>query len=171
MTADEYAWLEDDGTPTELVRGAIVEGRFTYPFEGFVCANVGRFLGNYLDEHQLGRAAINVGVITERNPDTVRAADVCFFSFTRLPGLLPDEGYGDIAPDLVFEVVSRSDWNMRVQEYLTAGVTAVCVVNPRDRTATVYRDNQNPEPFAADAELTLPDVLPGFRVPLRQFFE
>ena len=75
----------------------------------------------------------------------------------------------------MFEVVSPSDrWSEvlgKVTEYLTAGVTTVCVVNPRDRTAMVYRDNQDPEPVAADAELTFPDVLPGFRVPLRRFFE
>jgi len=71
--------------------------------------------------------------------------------------------------------VSASDrWSQvlaKMTEYLTAGVTAVCVVNPRDQTAVVYRDSQNPEPVAADAELTLPDVLPGFRVALREFFE
>jgi Uma2 family endonuclease len=45
------------------------------------------------------------------------------------------------------------------------------VVNPDSGTAVVYRDNLDPESFPADGELTLPDVLPGFRVPLRQFFE
>ena len=78
-------------------------------------------------------------------------------------------------PDLVFEVRSPSDRRSKVlgkvTEYLTAGVTAVCVVNPEAGTAIVYRDNQDPESFPADGELLLPDVLPGFRVPLRQFFE
>lgn len=78
-------------------------------------------------------------------------------------------------PELVFEVMSPSDrWPTvlgNVKEYLDVGVRAVCVVIPRDRTAVVYRDDPKPESFAADAELTLPDVLPGFRMPLRQFFE
>ena len=48
-------------------------------------------------------------------------------------------------------------------EYLTAEVTAVCVLNPKAGTAIVYRDSRDPEPFAADAEPVLPDVLPGCR--------
>jgi Uma2 family endonuclease len=59
----------------------------------------------------------------------------------------------------------------KVSEYLDVGVMVVCVVIPSDRTAVVYRNHPKPESFAADAELVLPDVLPGFRIPLRQFFE
>ena len=79
-------------------------------------------------------------------------------------------------PDLVLEVRSPSDRRSKVlgkvTEYLTAGVTAVCVVNPGDWNGhRVPRQSGSWKSFAADAELTLPDVLPGFRVPLRQFFE
>ena len=116
------------------------------------------------------------GVVTERAPDTLRGADVCYYSYSRLPaGPLPRDSYFAVMPDLVFEVRSPSDRRSKVlgkvTEYLTAGVTAVCVVNPETETAIVFRDNQDPEAFAAAAEMTLPDVLPGFRVPLRQFFE
>ena len=176
LTVEEYVALPDDGPPTELVRGRVVEGQFTYLYDGFVCSNIIGAVGSHVDSHRLGRTCVNVGVITERNPDTLRGADVCFYSYARLPaGPFPHDEYAPTAPDLIFEVVSASDrWSQvlaKMTEYLTAGVTAVCVVNPRDQTAVVYRDNQNPEPVAADAELTLPDVLPGFRVPLREFFE
>ena len=59
----------------------------------------------------------------------------------------------------------------KVSEYLEIGVTVVCVVIPRDRSAVVYRNDPRPETFAPDADLVLADVLPGFRVSLRQFFE
>lgn len=177
LTVEEYLRLPDDGRRTELVRGRIVEVTPPSIFHGYVCSRIIELVGPFVRGNNLGRMMSNdSGVVTGRNPDTLRGADVMYYSFTRLPpGPLPDEGYGDMAPDLVFEVLSATDrWSMvlaKVTEYLGVGVTVVCVVNPQDRTAIVYRDNQNPEPVAADAELTLPDVLPGFRVPLRQFFE
>jgi Uma2 family endonuclease len=177
LTIAEYLRLPDDGRKTELVRGRVIEVPPPNRFHGFLCLNIGAIIREFVRANNLGRVMSNdSGVVTERDPDTLRGADVMYYSSARLPpGPLPEEGYGDKAPDLVFEVVSPSDrWSEvlgKVTEYLTAGVAVVCVVNPRNRTATVYRDNQNPEPVAADAELTFPDVLPGFRVPMRQFFE
>ena len=51
-----------------------------------------RILGNHVYDNDLGRVLSNdSGVITERGPDTVRGADVCFYSFVRVPkGPLPD---------------------------------------------------------------------------------
>jgi Uma2 family endonuclease len=177
LTIEEYVRLPDDGRKTELVRGRIVEVPPTYPFHGYVCGRIYKTVELFVDAGQLGRVMINdSGVVTERDPDTLRGADVCYYSYKRLPaGPLPRGSYFTVLPELIFEVRSPSDRRSRVfakvTEYLTAGVTAVCVVNPEAGTAIVYRDNQDPESFAADAELSLPDVLPGFRVPLRQFFE
>lgn len=177
LTIEEYLRLPDDGRKTELVRGRVVEVPPTYPFHGYVCGKVYKYVERFVEAGNLGRVMPNdTGVVTERDPDTVRGADVCFYSYARLPqGPIPRNAYLAAIPDLVFEVRLPSDRRSRVfakvTEYLTAGVTAVCVVNPEAGTAIVYRDDQDPEPFAADAELVLPDVLPGFRVPLRQFFE
>lgn len=177
LTADEYTRLPDDGRKTELVKGRIVEVPPTYPFHGFVCGRIYKYLERFVEANNLGRVMTNdSGVLTERNPDTLRGADVCYYSFKRLPpGPLPEGQYFTVAPDLVFEVLSPSDrWPKvmeKVSEYLEVGVTVVCVVIPSDRTAVVYRNDPKPEPFAADADLVLPDVLPGLRVPLRHFFE
>jgi len=177
LTAEEYGRLPDDGRKTELIRGRVVEMPQPYPYHGFVCMNVGRIVDAFVRAQKRGRVMSNdSGVITERGPDTVRGADICFYSFERIPpGPFPKDSYLTVMPDLVFEVRSPSDRRSKVlgkvTEYLTAGVIAFCVVNPETGTAIVYRDNQDPEAFAADAELTLPDILPGFRVPLRQFFE
>ena len=40
LTAEQYAELPDDGRPTELVRGRIVETDMPNPRHGEVCANV-----------------------------------------------------------------------------------------------------------------------------------
>jgi hypothetical protein len=46
------------------------------------------------------------------------------------------------------------------------------VLDPRIEAATVYCGNDElPQRFHNGDELTLPDVLPGFAVPVRRFFE
>lgn len=166
-------------TPSELVRGRIVEMNPPTPYHGWVCSNVNRMLANYVVEHKLGRVMGNdSGIITESDPDTLRGADVAFYSFGRLPpGPFSRDEYLAVVPEFIVEVLSPSDrWSKvfaKVTEYLNAGVTAVCVLdpNPASAGATVYRDDRAPEAFAADAELVVPDVLPGFRVRVCEFWE
>ena len=65
---------------------------------GQVCYNVAVSDGAiHADDHDLGHVLSNdSGVITERGPDTVRGADVCFYSYERVPkGPLPP-GYLDV---------------------------------------------------------------------------
>ena len=86
LTAEEYVRLPDRGVPTELIRGKVVARNVPAPRHGQICSKIDRLLGNYADEHDLGHVVVNdSGVLTERNPDTVRGADVAFYSFRRLP--------------------------------------------------------------------------------------
>jgi Uma2 family endonuclease len=114
-------------------------------------------------------------VITERDPDTVRGADVAFYSHAKVPkGPIPG-GYLAVPPDLVFEVRSPDDrWGdilSKVDEYLHVGVTAVIVLDPGPRTAHVFCFDQEPQKLGPDDELMFPDLLGGFRVAVRRFFE
>jgi Uma2 family endonuclease len=176
LTAEEYARLPDDGRPTELVRGRVFVVNVPTPRHGQICAKVARLVGNNADEQNLGQVTSNdSGVVTERNPDTVRGADVAFYSFARVPrGPFP-RGYLPSPPELVFEVRSPTDrWSeilAKVTEYLGAGVTAVCVLDEVPRTLTVYRDDRPPEPMGPDADFSLPDILGDFRVRVGRFFE
>jgi Uma2 family endonuclease len=177
MTATEFANLEtDDDRPRELIAGRVVVLPIPYAFYGLVCANVSRRLSNHVGANDSGRVMARSGVITNSDPDTVRLADVSYYSFERLPrGRFPEDRFLDVRPELAVEVPLPGErWTrvlVKVAEFLNAGVEAVCVVDTANGTVCVYRDDRSPEPFAADAELTLPDVLPGFRVPVRQFFE
>src|SRR5207249_8014547 len=86
FTAEEYAQRPDPGYPEELVRGRIVPMSQPTRRHGQICNKVGRILGNHAEEHDLGHVLNNdSAVITEREPDTVRGADVAFYSFARLP--------------------------------------------------------------------------------------
>src|SRR5207247_6258383 len=98
------------------------------PRHGEICVKVVRILGRFLDDNDVGHLVSNdSGVVTERDPDTVRGGDVAFYSYERVPrGPLP-RGYLQVVPELVFEVRSPTDrWGQiltKVGEYLEAGVT------------------------------------------------
>jgi Uma2 family endonuclease len=176
LTAEQFAERPDPGYPEELVKGRIVPMAVPKPRHGEICNKAGRIFGNHAEDRDLGRMLSNdAGVITERGPDTVRGADVSFYSFARVPkGQLPD-GYLDCAPDLVVEVLSPNDYWPKtlanVAEYLTAGTTVVVVFDDKRRLAHVYRDDATTRVLAADEELTIPDLLGDFSVRVRRFFE
>ena len=176
MTAAEYEKLPDDGQPTELVRGRIVNLNVPTPRHGMVCSNICYIIRNHVDERDLGRVVVNdSGIITQRVPDTVRGADVAYYSFQRLPkGPLP-AGYLDVVPELAFEVRSPSDrWSKllgKVAEYLDAGVTVVCCLDPDDQTLHLYRADQPVVILKSSDRLSLPDLLPDLDVTVGRFFD
>ena len=176
MTAEEYARRPDPGHPEELVRGRIVPLAQPDRRHGQICTHVICLLGRFLDVHDLGHVLSNdAGVITERDPDTVRGADVAFYSYNRLPkGPLPAD-CGPEVPELVVEVRSPSDrWPKiiaKVAEYLNAGVTVVVVLDDESRTAILYFADRPSLTLKPDDELTVPEILPGFAVAVRRFFE
>lgn len=175
MTAEEFLAQPDDGRRTELVRGRIVEMPSPTPAHGFYCLNIGSILREYVRQKDLGRVVSNdSGVQTQRGPDTIRGADVAYYSFSRVPrGPLPT-GYWP-APELVFEVRSPSDrWqaiSAKAGEYLAAGVLVVCVLDPETRTVGIYTADAFPSRRTMNEELTLPEVFPDFNVPVQAFFE
>ncbi len=162
--------------PEELVKGRVVPMAVPKPRHGEICSKAIRIFGNYAEDRDLGRVLSNdAGVITERSPDTVRGADVAFYSFARVPkGPLPD-GYLDIPPDLIVEVLSPKDrWPKvlaKVAEYLNVGTTVVIVLDDRRRLAHVYRADGTVRLLTADEELTIPDLLGDFSVRVGRFFE
>ncbi|MFI5461324.1 MAG: Uma2 family endonuclease [Isosphaerales bacterium] len=176
LSAEQFARRSDPGYPEELVRGRIVPMPMPKPRHGHLCNKVGRVLGNFVEDHQLGWVFNNdTGVITERDPDTVRGADVAFYSFARLPrGELPDQ-YPEVAPELIVEVLSPNDrWPKvlgKVAEYLEAGVSVVVVLDDDRRLAHVFGADGTNRMLGPDDELTLPEWLGEFRVVVRRFFE
>lgn len=176
LTAEEFARRPDPGYPEELVRGRIVRMPPPNRRHGQVCYKVARVLGHFIDEHDLGHVLSNdSGVITERGPDTVRGADVAYYSYQRLPrGPLPS-GYGPEVPELVVEVRSPGDrWREvvdKVAEYLRAGVLTVVVLDSEARTGHVFGADAPPQVLGPEDELALPEVLADFRAPLRRFFD
>lgn len=169
--ADQYAQRR-----FELVRGVPVETPMPNLRHGKVCNLAAYYLTQHVMEGDLGHVMSNDSFVkVENDPDTLRGADVLFISYERLPkGRVPD-GVLDVIPDLAVEVVSPSDvWTKlfgKVHEYLDAGVRAVVILDPRSETASVYRPDVVQQVFEKTGTLTVPEVLPGFSVPVARLFE
>ena len=176
LTAEEYEKLPDTGAHTELVRGRVIEMNMPAPRHGQICWKVANLVGNYAEGNGLGHVLINdTGVITQRGPDTVRGADIAYYSYARVPrGPLPP-GYLTVVPELVFEVRSPTDrWSRmfaKAAEYLDAGVSVVCILDQMSERAIVCRAEEPPATPQRDDELHLPDILGDFRAAVRRFFE
>jgi Uma2 family endonuclease len=171
ITAEEFARMPDppDGSQQELVQGVIV----TMPPPGFrhglCCSKIDRRLGVFVETNRLGYLCCNdTGFISERDPDTVRGPDLSFWTKERLP--TPPEGYPDVSPDLVVEVVSPSDHFSRLQKklthYLEKGVRLVWVVDPEDRSLTVYRPDRPMKLLGDKDTISGEEVVPGFSCPV-----
>ena len=90
--------------------------------------------------------------------------------------LAAKKGYLAVTPDLAVEakvagiIAGRISWP-KVVEYLNAGVSVVCVLDPQRSTVTVYQADLPEQTCTAEETLTLPGVLPGFSTLVRRFFE
>jgi len=176
MTAEEYALLPANGVPSELVKGQVIELNPPTPAHGRVCAKFVWLFMNHTQERKLGYVVSNdAAVITRRGPDSVRGADMAFYSSSRVTIEQFDKGYLPIVPNLVVEVRSKNDrWSEileKVAEYLQAGVSIVCVADPEPQTVHIFRADQPVQLLNEDQEFVLPELFPDFRVPVRKFFE
>jgi Uma2 family endonuclease len=176
LTAEEFMAADLGEGSFELVRGEIVEVPLAMPKHGVVCANVSGTLWVYGRKSGYGFALSNdSAVVTERDPDTVRGPDVCFYSHARLPRAEVAKGLPPVPPDLAVEVVSpgnrAGEISTKIAEYQAVGTLLVWVVYPKSRTVVIHRlDDEPPVVLREDAVIENLPELPGFRCPVSDFF-
>ncbi len=155
-----------DGEQYELVNGQLQEK----PMSGlasWVGLEVGRRLGNYVVEHNLGWVfGSDAGFQCFPDAsDKVRKPDVSFVAKHKLPDG-PVDGHLRVAPDLAVEVASPNDslrdTDRKVEEYLAAGVRSVWLIDPNVRVVQVIRSDGTSQRLRDPDELSEADILPGF---------
>lgn len=173
LTAEEYAVLPDDRR-TELVNGRVVESPWPDFSHGGARAAIGAQLANFVESRDLGHVVAGTGIVTTWNPDTVRGADVSFFSYERIPKHEIPVGYPAVAPEVVFEIVSvfdrMSQTLQRVGEFFMAGVWCVCVVDPHRRSVAIYSEDDFVTLLSESDLLRLPPPLADWTPRVRDFF-
>ena len=174
LTGEDLWKIVADGSRYELSRGGLVPMTPVGIRHSAVVSKVERLLGNFVEKHGLGLVGPEGGFYLRRNPDTLRAPDVAFISKARLDKEgIPDK-FADFPPDLAIEVLSPEDTatevQKKVEEYLTAGVPLVWIVDPAIQRVTVYRSLQDIKILSADQDLDGGEVIPGFRVKVAEIF-
>lgn len=109
--------------------------------------------------------------------DIVRRPDICVFRAGRLDNIDLDLVPLPVAPDLVIEIVSRTDRAddllLKVEQYLRAGAQAVWLLYPATRLGYRYvPGSRGPQVLSAETgdSFQEPELLPGFSLPLGEIF-
>ena len=176
MTAEELFDLPDDGFRYELIRGELKKMSPAGQTHGKYSSRINISLGGHVMANRLGETySADTGFVLESDPDHVRAPDASFISNERLREIGETDRFVQGVPDVAIEVISPSDRYTEVEEkvadWLNAGCRAVIVVNPRLRTVKVHRSPTDVSTLTGSDTLEIDDVVPGWRMPVRDIFE
>lgn len=177
MTAEQLLAYDARGQRTELVRGRLMVKEPAGYVHGSIAGRVLVRIAVFLETDQRARSAAHplgdvlaaeTGFTLQRGPDTVRAPDVAFVTWERIP--IDCVGYAELAPDLAVEVLSpgnrAGEVLAKVADWLNAGTSLVWVIDPVRRVARVYRADGTGSIVYEDAALEGEAILPGFLMTL-----
>ena len=176
LTAEDLLRLHSQGVKGELIDGVLRETVSAGKRHSFIAGNIMAPLHTHVRRDRLGRVGgTDGGVFIRRNPDTVREPDIFFVSAERLPLDDQSDGYLEVVPEIVVEIVSPSDSAQDVAEkitmWLNLGVSIALEVRPAERAALVHRPDVPAATLSGDDVLDCGDVLPGFTLPLGEVFD
>lgn len=176
-TADLVIFEGDRSHRYEIIDGELFVTRAPDWKHQEVCGRIITRLNFWSDETNLGRAAVNPGIVFSESDNVI--PDVVWASHERLERLLDDAGHLTAAPELVVEVLSpgktneRRDREAKLKLYSVRGVLEYWIVNTQEQSVAIYRrENAALKLIAtlyAEDDLTSP-VLPGFSCRVSQLF-
>jgi Uma2 family endonuclease len=157
----------------ELVDGVLVE-KAMGARESIVAMTIGRRIGNFIDPENLG-VVIGEGGPLRLLPGLVRLPHVSFISWKTIGAdEFPEAPIADLAPDLAVEVISegntRKEMERKLRDYFVSGVRLVWLVYPKTQTVEVYTSPDEMRRVGKNQALDGGDVLPGFRLTLKDMF-
>lgn len=177
LAADLRQLASDNGERYELIEGELITMAPAGNQHGAIASTLGGEIYLYLKQNPLGKGlAAETGFLTRGDSRTVRAPDYAFIPHDRIPkDGLPD-GFSQIVPALVAEVVSPHDSadyvERKIHEWLAFGVGLVWVIYPKTQHVHVYHgESATHRLLTAEDTLDGEDILPNFRLPVRVIFD
>ena len=176
LTAEDLLRLNSQGVKGELIRGVLHETVSVGKVHARLAIRIGGEIERHARRLRLGQVGgSDGGVFIERDPDTVREPDVYFVSADRLPLDDESDGYLEVVPELVVEIVSPNDRDGDVSEkigmWLNLGVSMALEVRPGTRSILVHRPGTPAVTLSGNDVLDGANVLPGFTLPLSEIFD
>jgi Uma2 family endonuclease len=161
---------ENEGKRIELVEGEITIMHPPGGTHGSTTLKVGRPIGDFVEDHQLGEVTVETGYHPPDDPHNLFAPDVAFIRAEHAPVPWPD-GYIPVMPDLAIEIVSPNDRageiHEKVMRYLRAGTLMVWVFYPASENVVVHTASGSK---TIDDTLDGGDILPGFKLAVKDVF-
>jgi len=177
LTVEQYAALDEPvGVRYELNQGELIVTPSANFLHNDIRDRLNARLRAFLDAHPCGNVISEMDMAL--GTETVRRPDVAFIGKGRLDGIDLERVPLPIAPDLAIEIVSKNDraddLNLKVSQYLQAGVQAVWLFYPTTQLAYRYvpgkLDPQVRSTKAGD-RFEEPELLSGFSLPLSEIFK
>jgi Uma2 family endonuclease len=179
MTADEFYDFvnrpENRDRQFELEEGEVVEVSRPGEKHCVVCGNSAWLLGNYVRLRKKGYVCPNdMGLVLEREPDTVRGPDIAVYLDSR-PFKDLESKWPKRLPKLIVEVLSPNDrqgkMQKRINKFLEKGVGMAWLLDPEAETLTIFAANRQPVVLEGDEEVTGLKGLPDFACKVSDFFK
>lgn len=174
LTADDLLRVRD-GKHHELIDGKLVPNPSGWILSQVV-VNILMALAPTVHGRNLGRMLGSTAGFQcfPADPNRVRRPHFAFVSYTRLPRNVRVPGHCPVAPELAVLVISEScRWNdiaVKVQDYLSANVLQVWVVDEKSRQVFVYTNDRCRLLQQID-ELACEEFLPGFHCQVSALFD
>lgn len=157
----------------ELIDGVLVE-KAMGARESYMAATLIMILGAFVRPKNLGIVSAPDLIMRIRDGRN-RLPDVTYTAWANVPApgahLVP---VIDFAPDIAVEILSESNTRREMarkrREYFRRGVSLVWIIDPVARTVAVYTDPRTRTVLTDADTLTGGDVLPGWSLPLAEFF-
>ncbi|MCC3405509.1 MAG: Uma2 family endonuclease [Microcoleus sp. PH2017_10_PVI_O_A] len=129
------------------------------------------FLFAWINPRRLGRVFDSAGGFIMPNTN-VKAPDVSFVRATRLRQ--SPRYFGELVPDLVVEIKSQSDRikaiETKVLKFIELGAVVGILIDPDEETVAIYRSTGEPIILANGDILTVPELFPGWELPVSELW-
>ncbi|MEH2065350.1 MAG: Uma2 family endonuclease [Nostoc sp.] len=168
---------ENEGTRYEIVDGELFMTRAPHFKHQQTCGRIFQQLNIWSESTGLGEAVINPGVLFSESDNVI--PDVVWATKETLALTLDEAGHLTGAPDLVVEVLSASNEDLRrdkeakLKLYSSRGVKEYWIADWRSRKIEVYRREDNQLKLVAtlfSSDMIISPLLPGFSCIVNQFF-
>jgi Uma2 family endonuclease len=177
LTVEQYAALDEPvGVRYELSEGELIVTPSANYFHNDIRDCLNARMRAFLHTSPCGIVISELDMTLAA--DVVRRPDVAFIRKERLEGVDLERVPLPIAPDLAIEIVSKNDraddLNLKVSQYLQAGVQAVWLFYPSTQLAYRYVPGKlDPEVRSAKVggRFEEPELLSGFSLPLSEILK